>query len=327
MKKLKKIMGASEIRPFAETGEHSYHRRAFAHDYHAPFIYHIILKKTKSCESFGSIIGDARIAPGNHGCATIKESELGMIIAKAIIHLPYEFPIIKMHKFCVMPDHVHLLLQLLFWSDKDLDFYIDALRTRIVSKYSIMKGTDICDDEVFETGYCDKPLYDNRSLDGLYRYIGENPHRLAMRRQFPQFFQMIRNLKIGDREYEAYGNLFLFRNPDKEAVKISRSFTPEEVEEKKSNWIADASKGTVLVSPFISKKEKEIRSEAEKAGASIILIVAGAFSERYKPGLHDFSLCSEGRLLIISYGVPTNTAITRQLCDQMNLLSSKIAKL
>lgn len=131
-----------------------------------------------------------------------------------------------------MPDHVHVLLQVLFRSDKHLDFYIDTLRKRIAVKYTKIYGKVKTDEEIFEGGYCDKPLYDNRSLDTLYVYIRENPHRLAMRQQFPHFFQHIRSLKIVEEEFEAYGNLFLFRNPDKEAVKISRKFTKKEKEQR-----------------------------------------------------------------------------------------------
>ena len=217
------------IRSLKQGGGHSYHRRAMKHDYYAPFIYHIILKKTKDCESFGTVVGDARIAPGLPGSADIDESRLGKLIAKEIIHFPYEYPIIKQHQFKVMPDHVHILLQVLFRSDNHLDFYIDAFRKRIAAKYSKIKGVLVADDEIFEQGYCDKPLLLKRSLDALYDYIRQNPHRLAMRQQFPQFFQHIRSLKIGEEEFEAYGNLFLFRNPDKEAVKISRSFSKEEI--------------------------------------------------------------------------------------------------
>lgn len=215
------MSSSSEIRPLKETGRHSYHRRAFGHDYHKPFIYHIIMKKETGCESFGSLEGDARIRPGQPGAAGIRESKLGRIIAKAILHLPFEHPVIKLHQFCVMPDHVHILLQVLYHSDKHLDFYIDSLRERIAAKYSETIGHPVSDTMIFTQGYCDKPLYDDRSLDGLYRYIRENPHRLAMRVQYPEFFHRIRNFSIGEKEYEAYGNLFLFRNPDKTIVKIS----------------------------------------------------------------------------------------------------------
>lgn len=182
-------------------------------------------------------------------------------------------------------------------------------------------------EEIFERGYCDKPLYEERSLDGLFVYIRENPHRLAMRMQYPQFFQRVRKLKINDAEYEAYGNLFLFRNPDKEPVKISRKHTPEERERNRALWLSHASEGTVLVSPFISPAEKDIRTEAEALGAKIILITHEAFPERFKPASHDFKLCTEGRLLIISMGLPAGVPLSRAHCLQMNALAETIAKL
>lgn len=318
-------MSSSEIRPLKETGVHSYHRRAFNHDYFAPFIYHIILKKAFGCEIFGEVEGDARIAPRNPGAAKIRESALGSIIAKSLLHLPHEFPIIKLHQFCVMPDHIHVLLQVLYRSDKHLDFYIESLRNRISSKYSDALGRKILDDEIFEAGYCDKPLYDNRSLDGLYRYIRENPHRLAMRRQYPQFFSRSRKLLIGDKEYEAYGNLFLYRNPDKEAVKISRKSSKEEKDKRKAHWVSAAEKGTILVSPFIHNFEKTVREEAEAAGAKIILIVHESFPKLFKPPAHDFALCEQGRLLIISLGLPIGTELNREHCVCMNDLARAVA--
>lgn len=317
-------MSSQKIKPFSRTDEHSYHRRSFHHDYYGPFIYHIILKKQKNFDIFGEVRGDARIEYGNPGCAYIQEYNIGKTIAKAILHLPYDYPAIKIHQFCVMPDHVHILLQVLFKTQRHLDFYMDALTERVAKKYSESQTLPIAPEDIFEEGYCDKPLYDDRSLNGWYNYIRHNPHRLAIRLQYPLFFQRVRKLKIGDKEYEAYGNLFLFRNPDKASVKISRSFSEEEKIKKKEQWLAEASRGTVLVSPFISKAEKAIRAEAEVLGASLILITHEAFPHRFKPSAHDFDLCSSGRLLIISLGEPTGTELSRELCERMNALAEEI---
>lgn len=318
---------SQEIKPFKDSGEHSYHRRSFHHDYHNPFIYHIILKKRKDCENFGSVTGNARIPYGNLGCAAIKESLLGRIIAKMALRVPYDYPIIKLHQFCVMPDHLHILLQVLFRSDKHLDFYIDHLKERIAKRISTETGKLISADDIFEKGYCDKPLYDDRSLDGWYRYIRENPHRLAMRLQYPYFFQRVRNLIIDNYECQAYGNLFLLRNPDKAAVKVSRKFSEEEKAKNKALWIESASRGTVIVSPFISPAEKAIRAEVETLGANIILITHEAFPDRYKPSKHDFDLCSTGRLLIITLGMPAQTPLSRKTCLTMNSLAADIANM
>lgn len=301
-----------------------YHKRASAHNYKSPFIYHLIFKKSENCELFGVVRGDARIAPGLPGGAYIEESVLGRVIAKEIIGLPKRFPVFQNYQFKVMPDHVHLLLRVRDWLEFHLDYYMEDLVNTIAKSFSRLKGYKIRTEEIFQPGYCDKPLLLKRSLDGLFQYIRENPHRLAIRQQFTQFFQRIRKLKIGDAEYEAYGNLFLFRNPDKEAVKISSKFTQEEVDQKKAAWLFGASKGTVLVSPFISKAEKNVRAECESLGGKIILITHEAFGDLFKPAAHDFKLCCEGRLLIISPGLPFKTPLSRAICNEMNKLALTI---
>ncbi|MCH5176892.1 MAG: transposase [Prevotellaceae bacterium] len=305
-----------ESKPYKAEFNHSYTRRNKTHDYYAPFIYHIILKKDDRCVPFGAVKGDARIAPGKDGCAYIERSDIGNAIAKELFNLQKNFAIVKIYQYCIMPDHVHILMRIMERSDKHLGFYINHLKANIHKHF---------DEEIFQANYTDKPLYRQRSLDSLFRYIRENPHRLAMRQQHPYFFQHTRQLTIGNKAYEAYGNLFLFRNPDKEAVKISRAFSEEEKTEKKTNWLSAASKGTILVSPFISKDEKNIRSEAESLGAHIILITHETFPDRFKPSAHDFALCSAGRLLIISLGEQIHTELTRNICQRMNALAVEIA--
>ncbi|MBD5229003.1 MAG: hypothetical protein HDS69_03060 [Bacteroidales bacterium] len=304
-----------------------YHQRAFAHNYHAPFIYHIILKKLVGVENFGIIKGDARIRPGDPGSPYVEESLLGRTISKAIFRLQYAFPVLQIYRFAIMPDHVHILLRVKDWTEKHLDHYIYALTENIATAYSYRTGRKVTVDNIFQPGYCDKPLLRNRSLDMLYRYIRENPYRLAVRRQFPQFFQRVRKLRIGDTECRAYGNLFLLRNPDKAAVKISSKFSPEETAQKKAAWLYNSGRGTILVSPFISPAEKAIRTEAEARGANIILITHEAIGDRFKPADHDFALCTQGRLLIIAPILPGATTLTRAICLRMNALAEDIAAL
>lgn len=312
-------------KPYKPDFKHSYTRRCHGHDYRAPFIYHIILSKADGCATFGSVKGDARIQPERPGSAYIEMSPLGNIIKNAIKTLPKDFPIVQLYQYCVMPDHLHILLRILERSEMHLGYYITKLKRKIREEYSRLMGRDLTSEDIFKPNYCDKPLTRRRSLDALFKYIRFNPHRLAMRLQYPQFFQRIRKLKIGEQEYEAYGNLFHFRNPDKSAVKISRRFTLEEKAQKKNYWLEEAAAGTVLVSPFISKEEKAIRDEAEKLGASIILITHEAFPDRFKPAAHDFALCSSGRLLIISLGKPAGTELSRDICERMNVLAAGCA--
>lgn len=303
-----------------------YNKRAFAHNYHAPFIYHIILSKNNSFSKFGTVKGDARIPYGMPGCAEIDENEFGHIISKSIIGLPKKFPIIQIYQFQVMPDHVHILLRVKDWSKYHLDFYIGQLTEFIARNCSRIIGKPLSTSSIFEDGYCDKPLLLGISLDGWFRYIQLNPHRLAMRLQYPVFFQRMRNLKIGDKSYDAYGNLFFISNPDKSAIKISRSFTPQKIEALKNTWLLETQKGVVMVSPFISQKEKEIRKMIEMENGKIILIVHEIFPERFRPSSHNFELCSKGKLLIISLGYPLKTPLSREICNEMNSLANKITE-
>lgn len=302
-----------------------YHNRAFAHNYHAPFIYHVILKKHHGAPAFGTVCGDARKPYGTPRCAAIRESTLGKVIAKNILSWARVFPVIQVYQFCVMPDHVHILLRVKEWSELHLDYYVEALKETIRFEFFNCDTDSAGDCPLFERGYCDKPLLKNRSLDALFQYVRENPHRLAMRMQYPRFFQTRRDIHIAGKKCMAYGNLFLLRNPDKEAVKVSRKDTVDIFERKKSNWIEAVCRGSILVSPFISPREREIRSAAESAGAHIILIVHEAFPERYKPAAHDFAECSSGRLLIVALGKPAGTPLTRALCEEMNNLARALS--
>ena len=85
-----------------------------------------------------------------------------------------------------------------------------------------------------------------------------------------------------------------------------------------------ASNGGVLVSPFISEAEKQIRKEAEAAGAKIILITNESFPEKFKPAAHNFILCEQGKLLIMA---PLKTMPpTRQTFMLLNSLAEHLEK-
>ncbi len=157
------------------------------------------------------------------------------------------------------------------------------------------------------------------------KYIRENPYRLLVRRDNPKYFSRLQHLTIAGRDYQAYGNLQLLDNPFKEAVAVHRADTEQQRLDNRSQWLHTAANGGVLVSPFISPAEKAIRAEAEALGANIILAVHEAFGERYKPAGHDFELCTQGRMLIISYGLPPGSELTRPVCLQMNALAKALA--
>lgn len=301
--------------------KHSYKRRAHHHDYYAPCIYHITITKAAMVPSFGQVAGDCRIAPETPGCAYIELSALGRIIVNEIKAIPRYHPIVQLYQYIVMPDHVHILLRITERSPKALGYYIGNFTGGVRRAWRDASSSDY---PIFEKGYNDRIIGPKRKLDTVFRYIRTNPHRLAVRKFHPDFFRRVYNITIGGMKCQTYGNQFLMRNPFKEQVTIHRSDNEQTRAENRDLWLYTAANGGVLVSPFISPTEKGIRKEAEQVGGRIILITNQFMDERYKPFAHDFELCCEGRLLIVSIGSDPNAKLSRQTCITMNSLASTI---
>lgn len=307
---------------------HKYTRRKHGHDYRKPGVYHLILHKSCEAPVFGVIAGDSRIAPGEAGCAHIQLSPLGNIIREEIISWPVYHNKLELYQYVVMPDHVHILVRVKEYLEKPLGCYVGGMKTGIHKRAILINDCDI-----FKENFTDKIIHPGRNLDDIFRYIRENPHRLAMRIQHQEFFTRLRTLTVGSFNCQAYGNLFLLRNPDKMQIIVHRKDTDAEFKELCQEAYEFAKEGGVIVSPFISKREKDLREMAESVDARIILIQNESFSERYKPTEHNFRLCESGRLLIIAplknqrfATSPEYKEISREECLQMNSLAAEICK-
>lgn len=291
--------------------------RAPWHDYKSRRIYHITLRKRQELMPFGRLEGDYRLKPGTWGSPYIKASHIGKIIKDCLREISSIHSSLRILQYALMPDHLHLILSV----ESNLDEILG--RKLAAFKVTVNKRADL--KNVFDRGFNDQILTTTRKLDTIFTYLRENPYRLAIRFAHPEFFRRINHIEIDGKRYSTYGNFQLFTNPFKEQVVIHRADTIGKRESDHDKWIHNAANGGVLVSPFISKAEKKVREEAEALGAKIIFITHEAFPDRFKPAQHDFELCAEGRLLIISLGHPTETGLTREICLQANALSQKIA--
>lgn len=288
--------------------------RHYNHDYKSRCIYHITLKKIAEAPPFSYL---------SSGVADycLVRNPIGSIIEKHIRRLPELNPSLRPLQYCVMPDHVHLLLFVTSPIDLPVGNYTGKLKNAILQEYRLLSKTEAL---IFDHDFYDCILHRGRSLDTLYKYIRDNPRRLAVRHAHPEFFHRVNELKIGERTYQAYGNFQLLDNPFKEQVIVHRADTPEIRRSNRESWLHTTANGGVLVSPFISPDEKAIRAEAEEVGGRIILITNHSLDPRYKPIGHDFDLCKSGRLLIISANLEGD--LCRSACLTMNSLAEKICK-
>lgn len=269
----------------------------------------ITLKKRPGISDFGKIAGDCRIPPGQPGCAYVELSPLGHQIRKSIWNLPLFEPGVKVYQYAIMPDHVHIILFIQQDRQEPLGTIVAHFKRRF--------------DKFFSEGYNDQILHPKRSLDVLIKYVKENPHRLAIRKHHPDYFRRVRRFAINDMEVEAYGNFFLLKHAVIEPVVVHRAWTPEELDRNRRRWLFIAQSGGILVSPFISKAEKEVRAAAIEAGGRIIEIRPEPMGERFKPSGASFQLCEEGRLLIV---VPVGASdLTRARCLGLNAVAATIA--
>lgn len=303
---------------------HHSKRRRKGHDYYGKGIYHITINKATGAPYYGELKGDPRIAPGNPGCATVERGALGSIIARHIRELPMRYPFFQLYQYVVMPDHIHILINKKERTEHHLCEYLGQFKGRITKEWRNLCGD--AEVEAFEEGLNDRYLHQGRKLDTVFSYIRENPHRLAMRKLRPEFFRKRRNLEICGERVVAYGNLFLLRNPWISQVVVHRADTPEQLTDKLEDWIENAVNEGAVVSPFISKAEKDARRAIEDAGGNIILIQHEAIGERWKPAERDFNLCCEGRLLILSLEQKIDEKLSRRECMRMNALAAKMVE-
>lgn len=311
-------------KPYKQDFRHHFKRRKRGHNYKAPGKYHITITKASSAPPFCQL----KIVELKPDGVSVDLSPLGQIIDNEILNFSNHHPDIIVHEHIVMPDHIHMLIEVLKKLDKPLGNSIGGLITGISNIWRLKIGRRETD--VFEEGFNDKPIYSFRDINPVSSYIRHNPYRLAVRQIRPDFFRKTRNIFIEDREMQAYGNLFFLRNPFKIPLIVHRADSDEIFHQKQDDCLMCVQNGGVVVSALISRREKEIRNAIEDAGGRLIVIKNRPLIDREKPSKHDFELCCEGRLLILSpldySNIPKTDHPSRPQCLDMNSLAEKICK-
>lgn len=288
--------------------------RCYAHDYHSRCIYHITITKAGGIPDLASLTGGVESAKS-------VPTSMGRIIVNALFDLPKREPALRLLQYVIMPDHIHFLLFVTVRTEMALGNYIGIMKAQVNREYELQTAIKT---PVFNPDFYDRILFPGASLNVIYRYIRQNPYRLAVRLAHPDFFTRVSRIEIEGMVCQAYGNLQLLDNPFKSQVIVHRADTPEEFSNMKQIWVYTAANGGVLVSPFISKREKEVRNDAEALGGKFILLKEKPFREKEKPSDREFRLCALGKMLIISPEIALD--FSRQTCQQLNSLATAICK-
>ena len=179
---------------------------------------------------------------------------------------------------------------------------------------------------LFERGYNDRILYGKGQLQAMLDYIHDNPRRLLVKRQHPEFFHL-HTFSLNGISFQAVGNMRLMDAPRRLVVRCSRRATYAEIAELTARLMAAAEEGAIPVSPFISPGERQIELALLKAGMPFIRLTDNGFPPYYKPYGRYFEACACGQLLLLS-PFPYNTqrtVLSRQQCLWLNSVAEQLS--
>lgn len=295
-------------------------------DYSQPGIFMITVNKIKDLPPFSYLMVVSREPQEKIG---VKYHDLGFIIYNVLKNFKIICPDIEIRQYIIMPDHLHILMQITHPLNATLGDYIAIFKREIFLRSEQASLQLNGHRSIFENGFNDQFLRWDRSLNVIYEYIRKNPERLWKIKQDPLYFSRISDRIINGKHCSLYGNLNLLANPFMSEVIIHRKDTREELSRKKELWRYVLANGGVLVGAFISDAEKEIFKGAANYGGKIILISNRGLAKREKPTGELFKLCSKGQLLIIAPELtvkPSEKGITREDCLQLNAFAESVAR-
>lgn len=335
--------------------EHSMHRRMLEHDYYTRSIYMI----TMSVEGRRQLLGKLKWTAADGSDAHIETTRLGAEVERCWMTIRSYYPEAEPLKVQIMPDHIHGILFVKREMDAHLGKIINGFKVgcnrayrRLVlepetggAERPTLESHEAMPHEtgaearrpkhpkhgmLFETGYQDSVLMGKGQLENMFRYIADNPRRLAIKRMMPDLFRVVSNITIADRSFAAIGNRWLLDKPVRMQVRCHNNTSPENlrlIERQKEYFLERGKKGGVVVSPCISVGEKEIARAALDAGTPLIVILESGFPPMYKPPGIYFEACAKGLLLMLApwpYHMERRK-ISRQQCVELNEMAGAIS--
>lgn len=278
--------------------KHRTSRRAFFHDYCEPG-YYMITATTVPGSPPLSVIPDIPIENLRKGELIIpNHTPLGILVKNEITDIQKHHPEIRVIRFVVMPDHIHIVINVQSRLKRMLGRELAGFFGACSKHHSqILKDSGI---KTLFQPFHDRIIYNLQQLDRAIRYVEDNPRRLILKRKYPDLFRRYLHLSLAEHEYAAYGNIFLLHEIYLLPVRIHRRWSEAEFRKYHEDSIREIEKGAIAISPAIHPAEREIMNAAIEMGSSVIQLTDQGFEDRFKPKGRKFELCAEGRLLLLA---------------------------
>ena len=337
---------------FAGANKPSMQRRCVGHDYTGRQMYMITMTTEGRRPLLGTLAGRSDAPDDSADAPRVMLTELGQRVEACWNEIAIRYPQISLVALQMMPDHFHGILfvkeRLSIPMGKVLLGFKQGCNKAYRQLYPAVQSVAVLqqptgqqttgqqpayhDDRshglLFARGFNDKLLLHDGQLQRWLQYLHDNPRRLLMKREHPQYLCVRQGVDIYGRPCSAVGNMQLLNAPSRMRVRISRSITPELLEQEKARLLSAAHNGTVLVSAAISPGEKQVMRAAFDEELPLIILLENGLHPLQKPSGERFMACAQGRLLLLSPFPHHNERIliTRSVCETLNGLAWDICQ-
>ena len=319
-------------------------------------LYHVTMVVPSRQPLFGELI----IPDNDPMQAFVKRTNLGNAVVDRLLRIPEFYSEVQVLHFCLMPNHLHAILYVRRAMKKGISSVITGFwrAARTLGRAYSFAVSSLADSSVYYTNpallrtqigndafyalspvFTDKPflrpMSQYRQLPTAIRYLDMNPARLATKRLKPGFFCVQHNVEINGRAYDAVGNIGVLMEQFRKPVHVRSMWVKDAAEhgydqplkDYKAACLDAASKGTVMVSPFISRDEQEVLHALIHDNRYIIYLSDNGFDNYFKPSDLLFDAVAAGRLLILSPWThdPDKRTITRAECVALNQMAEEIS--
>ena len=301
-------------------------------------IYHVTLTIPSRKPLLGSLV----IPDNDPSQALVERTDLGEEIVHTIFHIQDIHPEVRVLQFCIMPDHIHVVLYVTSAMKSGIKTVVRGWWQGAKKISALSVAPNIIRDNqqslppVFTEMPFIRPMSRRGQLDAMMQYVKMNPQRLATKRLKPGYFCVQEGIEIAGCTYSGVGNTKLLLAQRFETVHVHSDLVKDAIKgnyqplrDYMNGCVLAARQGAVMVSPFISEKEKEVLTVLLAEEHPIILLSDNGFRDYYKPSAGLFDAVAAGRVLILSPWEfdPQKKHISRADCVALNNMAEEIANI
>ncbi len=148
------------------------------YDYSAPGAYFITV-----------CVSDRRPILWNVGAATSRPSlsKIGLVVKTAILQISEYYPMISVDKYCVMPDHIHMLLSV---KADDGGRQVAAPTVSTVVGHMKRWVSIQIGNSIWQKSFIDRVIRNDKGYQAVWEYIENNPIKPDTAYDMPDFENM-----------------------------------------------------------------------------------------------------------------------------------------